>query len=106
MIKKSLIMDILQLCGHICGTPGKKMKHPMDWQQLVTSAFSRPEHGKTCRYSRYCPSAAWSTVKESDIDNYELTEEAGDLNAMAVLSSHPPIQSPTGIFYWTNKCNC
>lgn len=74
----------------------------MDWQQLVTSAFSRIEHGKTWRYSKSCPVAAWPTVMEPDIENYKLTEETGDLKAMVVLSSHPPIQSPTGIFYWTN----
>lgn len=71
-------MDILWLCGHFYETPRKKVKHPMDWEQLVTSAFSGIEHGKTCSYTKCCPLGAWPTVKESDIDNYKLTEEAGD----------------------------
>ena len=68
----------------------------------MTSAFLRVKHGKVCRYRRCCPSGAWPTVGEPDIDKHSLTEEAKDLNTMAVLPSYPPVRFPTGIFYWTN----
>ena len=88
------------MSGHIYWTPKKKVKNPKNGQQLVT--YVSLDMARLRVTEGVAHPELWLTVKQPAIVNNRLTNGDRNLNAKAVLSSHPLIS------HWNfllDKCN-